>query len=135
MAKPDVVIEASTLLGDVRDALLDRLRAMAKPWPQMTDAEQHDAIEGATTVAKHLVEQAVRLVAAQGFPTIGGKLVKCQIKDGMQLQVDVSRHDPQRLTVIDNVGRPVVLVVTAPELFAGEKRRPRTTLEDRVGLK
>lgn len=115
------IIEASTLLGDLRDALLDRLRAMPKPWTVMSEAEQHELIHGCERVARHLVTEATRLIAANGFPVIQGKLVKAQIKDGMQLQIDMSRHDPQRLTVIDSVDRPVLLVIAEPDMFMGEK--------------
>ena len=130
----EATIEAPTLLGDIRDALLDRLRTMPKPWPAMSEEEQKELIEGCGRTAAHLVSEAVRAVASQGFPTISGKLVKAQIKDAMQLQVDVSRHDMQRLTVIDSVGRPVLLVIEEPEMFAGERKPPRTSLEERVGL-
>lgn len=117
----DNLIDSSTLLGDVRDALLDRLRAMPKPWTVMSQDEQKDLIEGCTRVASHLVTEATRIIAANGFPVIQGRLVKVQVKDGMQVQVDVSRHDPQRLTVIDSVDRPVLLVVAEPDMFMGEK--------------
>lgn len=117
----DSIIESSTLLGDLRDALLDRLRAMPKPWTVMSQDEQSELIEGCTRVASHLVTEATRLIAANGFPVIAGKLVKVQVKDGMQLQIDVSRHDRQRLTVIDSVDRPVLLVIAEPDMFMGEK--------------
>lgn len=130
----DSIIEASTLLGDLRDALLDRLRTMPKPWAAMSDDEQKDMIAGCESVASHLVHEAVRIIASKGFPTINGKLVKAQIKDAMQLQVDVSRHDTQRLTIIDSVGGPVLLVIPEPDMFTGEKEPPKTSLEERVGL-
>lgn len=117
----DTLVESSTLMGDLRDALLDRLRAMPKPYTVMSEREQQELIDGCERVAKHLVSHATALIAANGFPSIKGTLVKVQVKDGMQLQVDVSRHDPQRLTVIDNVDRPVVMVIAEPEMFMGEK--------------
>lgn len=135
MNAPDTpTIEAPTLLGDVRDAILDHLRTMPKPWAELSDEQQREQIAGCEQVARHLLVESVRAIASQGFPTIGGKLLKAQIKDGMQLQVDVSRHDPQRLTVIDNVGRPVFLVIAAPDMFTGERAPPNTSLEERLGL-
>lgn len=129
-----IMLNTATLAGDLRDALLDRLRAMPKPWAALSPDEQDEAIEGCTRVASHLVSGAIRAIASNGFPTISGKLVKAQIKDGMQLQVDVSRHDPQRLTVIDSVNLPVLLVFPEPELFMGERAPAKTSLDDRLGL-
>lgn len=133
--KETVPMEATTLLGDIRDAVLDRVRRTEKPWEKMTTDEQGAEIDGCTKLARYLVETAARIIAAQGFPTVTGKLVKVQVKDGMQLQVDMSRHDPQRLTMLDNVGRPVLIVVAEPEMFVGERTRPRTSLEEKFGLK
>jgi len=130
----NTILGAPTLLGDLRDALLDRIRNMPKPWAMMSPDEQRDQVEGCTMIAEHLVQEAVRIIASKGFPTIHGKLVKVQVKDGMQLQVDVSRHDPQRLIVIDSVERPVLLVVPEPDMFMGEKDKPKTSLDEKLGL-
>ena len=127
-------LDTATLQGDVRDAILAWLRMAPDPWEKMSTEQQRETIERGETLAEYLVVECVRLVSAKGFPTVAGKLVKAQIKDAMQLQVDVSRHDLQRLMVIDNVGRPVVLVIAAPDMFAGEKGPPTTSLEKRLGL-
>lgn len=136
-AKPEVMeslVESETLLGDVRDALLDRIRNLPKPWAAMTTSEQSEMIDGCTRAASHLVNETARIIAANGFPTISGKLVKAQVKDGMQLQIDVSRHDPQRLTVIDSVDRPVLIVFAEPDMFMGEKAPAKTGLDEKLGL-
>ena len=124
--QPDeIILETSTLLGDVRSALLDGMRTMPKPWPQMSPEEQQAMIDGCTKVAEHLIRESARIMAANRFPSITGKLVKAQIKDGMQLQVDVSRHDAQRLTIIDGVGGPVLIVFAEPDMFMGERAPAR----------
>jgi hypothetical protein len=132
---PDAEIAAPTVLGDVRDALLDRLRLMPKTWSELSDDQQRDLIAGCEQIARHVIAESVRAISSQGFPTIGGKVIKAQIKDGMQVAVEVSRHDPQRLTVIDAVGRPVFLVVAEPSMFTGERAPAKTSLEERMGLK
>lgn len=114
-------IETDTLMGDIRTALLDALRNMPKPWQQMGPDEQQQLIDGCTKVSTHLVSEAVRIVASNRFPAISGRLIKAQIKDGMQLQVDVSRFDAQRLTIIDSVTKPVFLVIAEPDMFMGER--------------
>lgn len=121
-AKQDeTTIESATLLGDVRTALLDALRNMPKPYAAMSAVEQQSLIDGCTKVATHVITETTRIVASGRFPFVSGKLVKAQIKDGMQLQVDASRFDPQRLTVLDSVGRPVLIVFSEPDMFMGER--------------
>lgn len=58
-------IETATLMGDLRTAILDRLRAMPKPWTVMSEGEQSDLIAGCERVAVHLVTEATRIVAAK----------------------------------------------------------------------
>ncbi len=128
------IIASSTLLGDLRDAILDRLRAMRMPWATMSQAEQNEMIENVTRVATHLVHETTNAIASKGFPTVKGKLIHAKIKDAMQLQVDISRHDAQRLTVLDSVGLPVLLVIAEPDMFMGEKKPPKTSLDEKLGL-
>lgn len=116
-------IEASSLYGDIRAALLDGLRAMPKPWQQMTTEEQQQLTDSCGKVARHLISETTLIVAANKFPMVPGKLIKAQVKDAMQLQIDISRHDPQRLTVLDMVGRPVLVVIAEPDMFMGEKAK------------
>jgi hypothetical protein len=56
-----------TLRGDVRDALLEHVKSLPKPWPQMSELEQDAAIARAETLADKLVRQAVALAASRGF--------------------------------------------------------------------
>ena len=118
---PEGGFDSSTLLGDLRDALLDRLRAMPKPWTVLSEGEQQELIDGCERIALHLITEATRLIAANGFPAIKGTLAKITVKDEMQAQVDLSRHDPQRHEIIDFVNKPVFIVIAEPDMFLGEK--------------
>lgn len=122
----DPSLESETLYGDIRSALLDGLRAMPKPWQQMTADEQRQLTESCGQVARHLIRETTLIVAANRFPVVHGKLIKVQVqaKDAMQLQIDISRHDPQRLTVLDTVGKPVLIVIAEPDMFMGERAPP-----------
>lgn len=117
-------LDASTLFGDIKAAILDGFRNTPKPWAEMRDEEKGDLSDSCGKVAAHLIREAMRVIAGNRFPVIPGKLVKVQVKDAMQLQVDISRHDRQRLTVLDTVGKPVLLVVAEPDMFMGEKDPP-----------
>lgn len=117
----EAALEASTLFGDIKTAMLEGFRNMPKPWAEMAEDEKREFADSVGKVSSHLIRETVRIVAGNRFPVIAGKLVKVQVKDGMQLQVDMSRHDRQRLTVLDTVGKPVLLVVAEPDLFMGEK--------------
>lgn len=124
---------ATSLTGDIRDFLLDRVKQLGKPWPAMTEDEQSDQIIQASEAAINLVKQAVRLIAADGRRTMIGQLVKVQVKDKIQCQVDFSKSDEFRHELFDSTGQAVLLVVADAEPFTGE-RAPAEPIPDQGDL-
>ena len=114
-------LAVSTLTGDVRDFLLDRVKQLGKPWVAMTEKEQSDQIHAARDAAERLVKKAVEIIASEGRKALVGQLVKVNIKDRLQCQVDFSKMDEQRHELIDSTGMPVLLVVADSAQFTGER--------------
>lgn len=121
----NALVDSSTLMGDLRDALLDRLKGMPKPWTVMSEAEQRDMIFGCERVATHLVTQAVRLIAANGHPSIQAELDSCTVKDGIKAVLNLSKHDPMRHELTDAVGKTVMVVVADIEPFMGQSKEAK----------
>ena len=120
---PEVALNTDTLFGDLRDAILARLRAMPKPWTVMSENEQTDMIEGVERVSRHLVFQAVKLIAANGHATIHATLVQCAMKDGIKVVLEVSKHDQMRHELMDAVvaGASAHIVLADADAFLGER--------------
>jgi len=110
----DFVVNSDTLFGDLRDAILDRLKHMPKPWTVMTESEQRDMIYGVEQVARHLVHEAVQIIAASGRPAIEARL---EIK----IVIRANRHHGLREQLLDSVGKPVLIVVADEEAYMGER--------------
>lgn len=131
------ILDSSTLRGDLRDALLDRLKTMPKPWTVLSEAEQAELIAGCDRVAMSLVTRAVCLIAANGFTALPGILEKVTVKDGMQVVVQLSRKDPHRHELIDTMGNSVMVVIAQADMFMGEqgpaKPDPRMTVDPSTG--
>ena len=109
-----------TLAGDVRDQMLGYLKGLEHPWALMKEADQAAVIHRMTSIAGHLVHEAVRLIASREFPILHARLVKAQLKDVMQTQIDFSRNDPQRNELLDHIGMPVIVVLADAGQFMGE---------------
>lgn len=65
MPKDDVdmdELKLDTLSGDLRDAMLMRVRDMKRPWSMMTEQEQRETAKGLETAARHLVRGTIRLL-------------------------------------------------------------------------
>lgn len=116
-----LLVSTDTLRGDLRDAVLDRLRAMPKPWTVMSEQEQREMIEGVERVSRHLVTQAVQLIASNGHPHMQAVLERMVAKDGLQITLKASRHDPLRHDVFDALGGPAMIVLASSEQYLGER--------------
>jgi hypothetical protein len=136
-------LATATLYGDVRDALLDRIKTLQKPWAQLGQFEQIELIRDCQKLARHLVVGAVDLVAANGWVIMQATLESCTVKDGIKGVLQMSRHDPQRHALVDAVGKRVFVTLADVEEHMGEKaeakpdaQEPRLPLGDApVGAK
>lgn len=121
----ELVMSSDTLMGDIRDAILDRLKAMPKPWTVMSENEQRDMIYGVESAAENLIRKASLLIAANGYPTIQGQVESSTIKDDIKTVVRVSKSHQDRLSLLDASGHSCLIVIADVAQFMGE-RAPAT---------
>lgn len=124
-------LKAETLTGDVRDSILDRIRSLRKPWPQASEAEQAEIIEGITRLAEHIVKEVVILVASAGRKAMVGDLEKVTVKDGFQAVISLKKDDPNRHELVDSVSQTVLIVVADVEAFTGEQKKAKPEADQR----
>lgn len=124
-----------TLVGDLRDIILSRLRAMPKPWTVMSEAEQQDMIYGVENAARTLVNDAVNLIASNGNPCVRAMVEQAVFKDGLKVVLSASKHDERRHELADAVGASVLVVITDAAKYGGEQSpaRPDPDQPDMIG--
>jgi len=122
-----VTLAADTMVGDLRDFLLDRLKHDHSPipWNLRGEKEQKETIERATAAVRHWVHKAVGLIASGGQKAARGSMVKFQAKDGIQMQINITASDPLRHALMDHVGNTVLVIIADPEQFSGERSAPK----------
>jgi hypothetical protein len=112
---------ADTLVGDLRDALLGRLRTMKKPWEQLSEDEQRGVVEQFTTAAKHLTTRAVRLIAANGRQVILAQVEKVEIKDGLKTVLKCAKQEETMLALGNAQGHTVLIIAADAAEYEGER--------------
>lgn len=127
----DEILDASTLFGDTRDAILERLRHLPKPWTVLSEKEQQEWIDSTERVARTLVTRAVHIVAAQGRPTVLATCEKLTLKDGLKAELTASRTDDIVLALNRAVGQTVLIVVTNEDAYLGEKQKAKPDPDQR----
>ncbi len=116
-----VIYKMECLWGDLRDAILDRLRAMPKPYTIMSEREQIDMITGVEQVSRHLVTQACRIIAANGHAAFRAVPDGFKNKgDDVTIQLKAVGTDLAH-ALLEHKGAPVMIVLAAPEAYMGEK--------------
>ena len=128
--RPDIITLATeTLMGDLRDFLLDRLKHDHNPlpWNMRPEKDQAETIERTTSAVRTWVHRACTLIAAGGVQAARGSLVKFQAKDGIQMQINVGISDPLRHALMDHVGQPVMVILADVEAHQGERSAVKPT--------
>ena len=126
---PEVRLAVTTLSGDIRDAILERLRHEqdTRPWNERSETEQRNTINRIDSMAQNLVREACMLIAGEGQTTISAKIESVTVKDEIKATVTVPRHDNNRFALVDAQGARVLMVVVQPELHIAERAPVRVT--------
>lgn len=123
MTSQTVELDTDTLSGDVRSAILDKLRGTDMSWSMMTEKQQRTFAHEIDELAKYLVQEAVNLVAADGQPVIRAKLgaVTRKKQDEIEAKLSLLGTDEQRHDLFDAVDCRVMIVVADHERYIGEQ--------------
>jgi hypothetical protein len=133
--KPAIeLLGVRTLRGDLRDLLLDQIRNMPKPWHLMSEEEQRRRAVHVDEQSTAIINALVDLIAADGRPVINARVEVVNIKTkAIEAKLVLSRSDEQRLALIDAQGDNVMVVLSDPSRFSGE-RAPAKIDPDQPGL-
>lgn len=115
--------ESGTLVGDIRDTMLDVFKNRPKPWSQLSEAEQRDLAKALDNVAKTFIRKVVRVVAEEDLFSIDG-VIKGYSGKGGAFKVNIeARGDEQTATELFKMdGHDVVIMSADASRFTGQKK-------------
>lgn len=130
---PDIALD--TLSGDIRDAMLSRIRMMKTSWALCNEAEQAEIANGLELAAKNFVRAAVRELTRHDFPhavvTLGE--VKIKGEKGIEAKIVCTNIEHNRTVLGEHVGDMVQIVMVDSDKFMAA-RGPVKTDPDQMGL-
>lgn len=115
---------AGTLVGDMRDAMMEVFKHRPKPWSQMLAGEQKDVATALEYAAKRIVNKAVLALAAEDRPSIQAVFKGYADKAG-ELTGTVkflNVQDDDVLALHRASGKTILLVVADSQGFTGQRR-------------
>lgn len=124
--------DGGTLVGDLRDTLLDIIKSRPKPWSQTSNAEQRDLANALEAIAKLLVRRVTLVVAEQDEISVQAKL-KGYAVDGetFKLKVVAQGDEETALGLFRMDGHDVLLISADSTRFNGQRRDVRTDPDQR----
>lgn len=126
-------IAVKTLKGDIRQFMVDRMRAQAKLFTSLSEADQKAEIGFADETADKLIRRVVGLVVGHEFPSVAVMMTgKFGVKDGLVTIGATCSANPDNLTRIVRDG-PAVLVLADHAKFGGQ-RAPTKADKDQPDL-
>jgi len=119
-------MSTETLLGDVRDFFLDRLRHDRNPlpWDMRPEKEQREIIDRASAAAELLIKRVVRIVAGGGRRTVRATLEQFTVKDGAKVVLKSPASAETVVALNQCRGAEVMLVIADDTPFHGAKHKP-----------
>jgi hypothetical protein len=118
-------LQIESLAGDLRDAMLMRIRDIKRPWSMLTEEEQYDMANGLELAAKELVRGAVRLLTAWEWPRVVVKMddVKIFGGDKSRIEAKIVAHNiaDYRDVLGEHAGQTVMLLAVDSETFLGQR--------------
>ncbi len=120
---PDFDPQIETLMGDMRDAILMRIRTLQKPWAQMAEREQTDCANGVELAARDIIRKTVRLLNQHEWPHTVVELSEMKIggTKGIEAKIACANISHNRETLGDHIGSQVMLLMVDSETFMAER--------------
>lgn len=115
--------ESGSLVGDIRDALVDIFKNRPKPWSQLSEAEQRDLHKGLEQSAKMVLKKLVLVIAEEDDVSVQAVLKGYSVKgDAFKLTVEAKGDADTALELFKMDGHDVVLIRADSKRFHGQKR-------------
>lgn len=117
-------IAEETFLGDLMRIIVDQVKAIQKPWEQLSQSEQEAYLNSIRLQCEAVSKKAINIIAAQGMVTIVADIDSVTFKDGIKAVLKIGSHVEGRHDLADAEGKAVLLVVSNADDLINENEIP-----------
>lgn len=111
------VIAASAVGRTLLKCLSDELERQPAAWSQMTELDQHQALERMRQAVRTAVADAMRVIFGQQMPAVPATLDNLSSKGTISMRLTVAKTAANRHELLDAVGHHVVVLIGDPEAY------------------
>jgi len=131
----EIDLQLDTLMGDIRDEMLSRVKHLKATWNLLGESEQHEVANGLELFARSLIRKTVGALNKHEFPHAVVTLSEFRVKGGKDIEAKIAcpNIELNREALGNHVGDMCMLVMADSETFFAE-RAPVKTDPDQPGL-
>lgn len=134
----EATLDTRSMVFDVRDFLLEQIKARPKPWSATSQEEQRDVAAACEHAAQELVRKVVEGIASDGRAQVRALLVKYDEGDDIKVTLKVKAFSPEETEAavigLHRARGKHVLITVASVDDHKEGQREAETLPDQPGL-
>ena len=115
--------ESGSLVGDIRDGLLDIIKHRPKPWANMSQDEQQDLAKALEAIAKSVIRKVVIVVAEQDEVSVTATLKGYGVKgDTFSLKAEAKGDEETAIQLFKLDGHEVVIISADAKRFMSQRK-------------
>lgn len=112
-------IAAEEMGKKLLESLIGVVQSIKRPWDEMTQSEQDDAIDTMRHAVRVATGAAVRLIASKGATNVLGTLEQITIKDGVKAVVQIGKNAENLPELFEAQGGEVMIVCSRQDYLDG----------------
>lgn len=126
--------ESGSLLGDVRDLVVDLFKQRPKPWSQLSEMEQRDTVKGIEVTARVIIRKLVTVIAEEDEISVHATLTGYSVDgDTFKLKATAKGDEDTAIQLFRLDGHEVVLISADSKRFNGQRKDPDVQA-DQLGM-
>jgi hypothetical protein len=99
------------LAADLTDALVTEVQQQRRSWPELSQTAQQEVIDRLTARCRHLVTEAVQIIASDQRQTLVAEVDSVTTKAGIKVVLKIDGHAPGRHELMDATGEQVLIIL------------------------
>lgn len=112
-------IAAEEMGKKLLESMIGVVQSIKRPWDEMTQSEQDDAIDTMRHAVRVATGAAVRLIASKGATNVLGTLEQITIKDGVKAVVQIGKNAENLPELFEAQGGEVLIVCSRQDYLDG----------------
>ncbi len=126
-----IEIAKETMLGDLMACLVEQLKVCPKPWQQMTETEQQEALDRMELQLSDAIRQVVNIVLSENKIAVQAKIESVTYKDGCKAVLKAIGDIANTIHLAEAEGQFVNIIIPQTDAMLNGDGKPQAEPDQR----